>query len=161
MARKLSRNAPCPCGSGKKYKQCCYRKDFDFVEADDSTIGRQVKLSEELREVVKGLFESFKERHGREPGPTDRLFDGAPPLEHIEHYTVEAMKKAEVEPALIYAYEQTSLLLNEKNERLVTNADVAQWEAAIDAYEQKTGSKATRRRLNDDDFQGILDNSPD
>jgi hypothetical protein len=23
--KKLSRNAPCPCGSGKKYKHCCYR----------------------------------------------------------------------------------------------------------------------------------------
>jgi SEC-C motif len=22
-ARKISRNAPCPCGSGKKYKKCC------------------------------------------------------------------------------------------------------------------------------------------
>jgi hypothetical protein len=27
MARKkVSRNAPCPCGSGKKYKHCCYGK---------------------------------------------------------------------------------------------------------------------------------------
>lgn len=25
--KKLSRNAPCPCGSGEKYKHCCYRKD--------------------------------------------------------------------------------------------------------------------------------------
>ena len=23
MARKIGRNAPCPCGSGKKYKRCC------------------------------------------------------------------------------------------------------------------------------------------
>jgi hypothetical protein len=28
MSRKnLSRNAPCPCGSGKKYKHCCLRRD--------------------------------------------------------------------------------------------------------------------------------------
>ncbi len=25
-APKISRNAPCPCGSGKKYKRCCGRK---------------------------------------------------------------------------------------------------------------------------------------
>jgi hypothetical protein len=25
-AEPPSRNAPCPCGSGKKYKQCCMRK---------------------------------------------------------------------------------------------------------------------------------------
>lgn len=30
MARKkVSRNAPCPCGSGKKYKHCCYRKGVE------------------------------------------------------------------------------------------------------------------------------------
>ena len=23
---KVGRNDPCPCGSGKKYKQCCMRK---------------------------------------------------------------------------------------------------------------------------------------
>ena len=23
---KVGRNAPCPCGSGKKYKKCCIRK---------------------------------------------------------------------------------------------------------------------------------------
>ena len=24
---KVGRNAPCPCGSGKKYKKCCLSKD--------------------------------------------------------------------------------------------------------------------------------------
>ncbi|MBT8371103.1 MAG: SEC-C domain-containing protein, partial [Deltaproteobacteria bacterium] len=24
-AQKIGRNAPCPCGSGKKYKKCCGR----------------------------------------------------------------------------------------------------------------------------------------
>ncbi len=28
--KKLSRNAPCPCGSGKKYKNCCWDKGFDW-----------------------------------------------------------------------------------------------------------------------------------
>ncbi|MGZ3337755.1 MAG: SEC-C metal-binding domain-containing protein [Isosphaeraceae bacterium] len=27
--KRISRNAPCPCGSGKKYKNCCYGKGFD------------------------------------------------------------------------------------------------------------------------------------
>ncbi len=26
---KIGRNEPCSCGSGKKYKVCCYLKDFD------------------------------------------------------------------------------------------------------------------------------------
>ncbi|MFH1487648.1 MAG: SEC-C metal-binding domain-containing protein [Pseudomonadota bacterium] len=28
---KLGRNAPCHCGSGKKYKKCCYEKDQDLL----------------------------------------------------------------------------------------------------------------------------------
>ncbi|MHB1033616.1 MAG: SEC-C metal-binding domain-containing protein [Pirellulales bacterium] len=26
IRKKLSRNAPCPCGSGKKSKKCCLKK---------------------------------------------------------------------------------------------------------------------------------------
>jgi len=26
-AQRVGRNDPCPCGSGKKYKHCCMRKD--------------------------------------------------------------------------------------------------------------------------------------
>jgi len=26
MTSKVGRNDPCPCGSGKKYKQCCWKK---------------------------------------------------------------------------------------------------------------------------------------
>ncbi len=33
MTKKIGRNAPCPCGSGKKYKKCCLDLDnnFDFT----------------------------------------------------------------------------------------------------------------------------------
>lgn len=34
MAKKIvPRNSPCPCGSGKKYKKCCYQKDYEEVSA--------------------------------------------------------------------------------------------------------------------------------
>lgn len=36
MSKKIGRNEPCPCGSGKKYKRCCLNKEivtkkFDYV----------------------------------------------------------------------------------------------------------------------------------
>ena len=33
--KKLPRNAPCPCGSGRKYKHCCYGKGVE----DDLALG--------------------------------------------------------------------------------------------------------------------------
>ena len=29
---RISRNDPCPCGSGKKFKHCCYGKDIDWSD---------------------------------------------------------------------------------------------------------------------------------
>src|SRR6266446_916015 len=41
MARKkLPRNAPCPCGSGKKYKKCCWGKDFVSEEDHQGALYR-------------------------------------------------------------------------------------------------------------------------
>ena len=31
-AGKVGRNDPCPCGSGKKYKQCCERKTHEMSQ---------------------------------------------------------------------------------------------------------------------------------
>ena len=76
------------------------------------------------------------------------------------HLTVEAMKKAGVEPALIYAYEETGMMVNDENERRIPDVDLAEWDAAIDEYERTTGAKATRRRLNRHDLHGILANGP-
>jgi hypothetical protein len=41
MAReRLGRNDPCPCGSGKKYKHCCYGKAFDPGEGAGARVSR-------------------------------------------------------------------------------------------------------------------------
>ena len=53
---KIGRNAPCPCGSGKKYKQCCLGKEnvsndllwrrlgeaYDRLSKNLMTHGRQI-----------------------------------------------------------------------------------------------------------------------
>ena len=160
MRERISRNAPCPCGSGKKYKQCCLRKGIVWSEKDDGTIVRAIPLPSETVDALEELRESFRASHGREPGPGDRLFEGAPPFEIVEHLTVQAMKKAGVEPALIYAFEKTGLMLNARNEQMVPDTDVAEWDAAVDEYEQSTGTKASRRRLSEDDVLAILSNGP-
>ena len=50
--KKLSRNAPCPCGSGKKYKACCWGKGFEWVEDEAGTVFRSTPMSPEVREAL-------------------------------------------------------------------------------------------------------------
>lgn len=33
MSEQVGRNDPCPCGSGKKYKKCCFQKDMAHADA--------------------------------------------------------------------------------------------------------------------------------
>ncbi len=48
-SRKMNRNAPCPCGSGKKYKRCCGR--YEAVWDLDS---------ERFRSTVTCVFYSYE-----------------------------------------------------------------------------------------------------
>ena len=46
---KIGRNDPCPCGSGKKYKRCCYGKPEAGTSAEGKPAGN---LLEELRKAM-------------------------------------------------------------------------------------------------------------
>ncbi|HKI34907.1 MAG TPA: SEC-C domain-containing protein [Gemmataceae bacterium] len=135
MARgKLSRNAACPCGSGRKYKHCCWGKAFDWVEDEQGGPFREVPLSAEARALLEAQRQRFRQRFGRDPGPDDLLFFDAPPLEHVEHHLVEAMKRARLDPALIYAFEQTGLLVTQDNQQRIPEHDLQAWHAAVACY---------------------------
>ena len=38
--KKIGRNDPCPCGSGKKYKKCCLKKDRYFKNLPEDALKR-------------------------------------------------------------------------------------------------------------------------
>jgi hypothetical protein len=43
--KKLSRNAPCPCGSGRKYKHCCWDKGFEWVKDEAGGLYKSTPMS--------------------------------------------------------------------------------------------------------------------
>ena len=55
--RKIGRNEPCPCGSGKKYKKCCLRKH------------------EKIKDLLRGSVE-FQEPEPEEEGPPEYVVKG-------------------------------------------------------------------------------------
>ena len=137
---KVGRNAPCPCGSGKKYKKCCWHKKFEWVQDDDGTIRKAIPIPDELKELLEEQREAFIAEHGREPGPDDLLFPDLPHPEHLEHMMVEDMKKTGIDPALIHAFEETGMLVSDGNEDLFTDHDMDEWYEAIAEYEMKHGA---------------------
>jgi tetratricopeptide (TPR) repeat protein len=55
--RKIGRNEPCPCGSGKKYKKCCLRKH------------------EKIKDLLRGSVD-FQEPEAEEEGPPEYVVKG-------------------------------------------------------------------------------------
>jgi len=48
--------------------------------------------------------------------------------------TAEAMRAAGIRPALVYAYERTGLIVTRENRKLMSAADIDEWEDAIAEY---------------------------
>jgi len=48
---KIQRNAPCPCGSGKKYKACCLKTGLRFGEeiAEDPRLIKLIEISNKIK----------------------------------------------------------------------------------------------------------------
>ncbi len=66
-----SRNAPCPCGSGKKYKKCCLAKEEEVgrrMARGEAAVGRALAWLQERHEdavyqaIVRGFFGRYFER---------------------------------------------------------------------------------------------------
>ena len=50
--KRIGRNEPCPCGSGKKYKRCCYGNDMARLKSSSDVVG-----------VTVGELRKAPERH--------------------------------------------------------------------------------------------------
>ena len=134
---KISRNEPCPCGSGAKYKRCCIDKSFTWVRDADGAVSREIPISDEMRELLELQKQRFIDKHGRPPGPEDQVFEE--PAEIMEHRIVEGMKAAGVRPAIIYAFEKTGVIVTEDNQHMIPNADLDAFSAAYEEWHEIYG----------------------
>jgi len=141
ISNKYPRNLPCPCGSGKKYKKCCINKDFDYAIDNSGSTVKEVGLSDKAVGLLKAQQQAFIDKFGREPEENEPIFfdpdcDEPTPLseQKIEDEMVDMLRETGMRPQFIYAYKKTGFLLTAENESLVSEQDVAEWDAAIDEY---------------------------
>jgi tetratricopeptide (TPR) repeat protein len=63
---KISRNAPCPCGSGKKYKKCCLlQKEAEAVEMRkilEQNPGKALVEVDDLDDLSNSVVDLIKEK---------------------------------------------------------------------------------------------------
>ena len=135
--KKLSRNAPCGCGSGKKYKRCCWDKDFTWLVDDEGGLHREVPTSPEVQGMLDDARDEFRAKHGREPGDDDLVFGDLGHQEHVEAKIAGMLREAGIDPAKVYAFEQTGMLVTTENKDKIADEDLAAWDRAVDEYRRR------------------------
>jgi len=105
----------------------------------------EVREREVSRETLEALRRDFWERFGRDPGPDDPVFfdptaeEPRPLGEDGEALFIAmsemAMRRAGIDPAVIYASRKTGLIVTERNQHLLSDEDRADWIEAIFEYE--------------------------
>jgi hypothetical protein len=111
---KISRNDPCPCGSGKKFKHCCIGKDIDWDARQASGVRRPIPFPAPRPRTAPApgfaalapfhvVDARLKEIARTAPGSADwkvaieRLSDTTPDDERIATY--KAVRDANILPA--------------------------------------------------------------
>lgn len=61
MGKKIGRNDPCPCGSGKKYKKCCLGKDDDPVYSNPINLFQTYKAARKSSRIKQCLYPDHSE----------------------------------------------------------------------------------------------------
>ena len=133
MKKKLGRNRPCPCGSGKKYKNCCWNKGLNWVRDSEGQIRKEIPISSELGQEFERYSAKFKEEQGGDFRTNEYIFPQSERVQ-MEAETISIMKHAGVHPALLYAYEKTGRIVTEQNKRFLSTQELKEWDDAVDEY---------------------------
>lgn len=56
---KIGRNDLCPCGSGRKYKKCCFKKNEQGYASNNAP---PIKLSEAILQIAEPLMNKYPKR---------------------------------------------------------------------------------------------------
>ena len=114
----------------------------------DHTIVRRKKIDPETMAALDEQRELFRQKFGREPGPDDPIFfdpdaDTPTPMsvKQVSDEIVQAMVSAGVDPSIIYAFHRTGFLVSEDNVNLLSPDELAEWQAAINEYNEKVKGK--------------------
>lgn len=105
------------------------RDEEDHVSPPVMTFFDLIRLLERQRR-------SFRKRYGGDLSREEAMFPDPPHPEHIEHLLVEEMKRMGTDPAVIFAFEKTGLLLTEFNYDTLSNEELAAWKEALVEYEE-------------------------
>ena len=100
-AAKVGRNDPCPCGSGKKYKKCCFEKDQERLHHSSEVAG---VTTEELEVMPEPFLTRERIEDMRGPKLARLRIELVPP--HLQRFLLARLSLFQLHEALLAAWEK-------------------------------------------------------
>ena len=113
-----------------------------------------IPINQETAEIIAQQKKLFREQFGREAGPDDPLFfdpGAAAPqflteasMDEIWKSVLQAAGDSGIDPAIVYAMNKTGRIVTETNVHFLTDAELQEWNDAVDEYHQKIDAGETQ-----------------
>jgi hypothetical protein len=99
-ATKVGRNDPCPCGSGRKHKHCCERKQIKREHLRDSVGKGLFYILAPLFVVMLGVMAVASLRSGQDTDEPPKIWSAA---HNHWHYRLPDGSEVEVRPGMVWS----------------------------------------------------------
>lgn len=140
ITRKISKNQICPCGSGKKYKDCCEKKGIEWIN-QNGKIARLTAINNKVSNSLKKLMKEFSKTLGRKPYSNEKVFKLFGLLDGIYENVLSKMTDLNLPLAKQYAAIKTGMFLTEINIEQFPDLYLKEWDDAIKEFEVKNALK--------------------
>jgi hypothetical protein len=130
------------------------QKRWRTKRAPEAYAKKTIPIDHTAAEAITEQKRLFREKFGREPGREDPLFFNpeAPVPEFLSiesqdatwRALIQAAGESGMDPALVYAMNKTGRIVTDQNLRFLTDADLQEWNDAVDEYHQMIGSGDTQ-----------------
>jgi hypothetical protein len=159
MQKRVNKMMPCHAAAGdrrlklmaKRLAQRIRRQKRPHQVGEPEKI---IPINHETAEIIAQQKKLFREQFGREPGPDDPLFFdpgvAAPQFlsdesaDEIWKSLLQAAGDSGIDPAIVYAMNKTGRIVTETNVHLLTDAELREWNDAVDEYHLKVEAGETQ-----------------
>lgn len=132
---KVGRNAPCPCGSGEKYKRCHGRPRAVASSRPPRTMNLAALYSEEQKQADK----DFRRRYGFAPNPTQLQVFMEGDEEETKRMVCEALKRLNAPEHFLHAVQQLNMLVTPLNQGMLTDEEKRQYAETLEEHRRESG----------------------
>lgn len=140
VKRNIAKEQKCPCGSNKKYKDCCEKKELKWVTINGK-INKQLPLNDIASASFKTLLSQFSKSFGRNTYSYEPVFKILGFGDGVYENLVSKIIDEDLSLDKQYAILKTGMIVSEYNYNQFSDLGIKEWKEAIKEFQKQNTLK--------------------